>query len=127
MSISKAGFFRELRHGDPLGPSLEESKGKLAPEKRQPASLYLRGGSVLATTGIPLDDWFDGTRAIAIQELRTDGEWVWPADYAHYVEKYAVDIPVEFLDLMAKRNWFAPELSPEKLLETEEQFFQQDE
>ena len=77
----------------------------------------------MATTGNLVDDWFDNTKGVAPQELRTDGEWVWLGDLAYYVEKYAVDLPQEFLEHMARREWIASRLSHEALIQAEEDFF----
>ncbi len=59
---------------------------------------YLRGGVVLATTGTLVDHYFDAKNVrVAPAEVRTDGEWAWPADLAYYVEKYSVGLPEKFL------------------------------
>jgi hypothetical protein len=125
MVLHKAGHFRELVPGDPSGPSLEESRDKLPQELRLLAAQYLRGGSIWATSGKLVDDWFDGTRGIAFLEVRTDGMWLWPSYYAYYVEKYGVDVPQEFLDHMATQDWIAPELPEAKMREVVEQIHKQ--
>ncbi len=125
MVFHKAGFFRELMAGDPSDPSLENSRDKLPQELRPLAAQYLRGGSIWVTTGMLLDDWFDGTPAVAPEADKTDGVWLWPGHYAYYVEKYGVDIPQDFLDHMSRQGWVAPELPEAKMREVEEQFFQQ--
>jgi hypothetical protein len=125
MVLLRAGHFRELSDGDPSGPSLEESRDKLPQELRPRAAQYLCGGSVWVTTGRLVDDWFDGTPGIAPQEIRTDGEWLWPGHYAYYVKKYGVDIPQEFLDHMARQGWIAPELTEAKMRKVVEQIHKQ--
>ena len=83
------------------------------------------GGSTVIIAGVLVDDWFDGTRGIAQAEERTDGVWLWPGYYAHYVEKYGVDVPQALLDHMARQGWIAPELSEAQVLELGEQLWKQ--
>jgi hypothetical protein len=123
MAIHKAGFFRELRHGDPSGPSLVECRDSLELNARAKVARYLRGGSVLATTGTMAGDWFNPSdTAVAPLEVRTDGTWAWPADLAYYVERYGVGLPLEMLDHMASHSWKASALSTEELLTAEAEF-----
>lgn len=117
MALRRAGLFRELRHGMSTGPSLVEGRGVLDLELRSLASSYLRGGSVLATTGTMVGDWFEPSQtAVAPLQLRTNGTWVWPGDLAFYVDKYGVALPPEFLAQMASESWRSPPLSQAQLL-----------
>jgi len=38
----------------------------------------------------------------------TDGEWVWPAGLAHYVEAHSVMLPDEFVQTMMGNGWSVP-------------------
>ena len=49
--VENLGFYRELPHGDPQGPSLRELLGKGDVEARDGVANYLTTGSILATTG----------------------------------------------------------------------------
>jgi hypothetical protein len=40
----------------------------------------------------------------------TDGEWVWPAGLAHYVEAHAVALPEELVEAMRRHGWRVPDL-----------------
>jgi len=123
MAIHRAGFFRELRHGDPSGPLLVKCRDSLELNARAKVARYFRSGSVLATTGTMAGDWFNPSdTAVAPLEVRTDGTWAWPGDLAYYVEKYGVGVPLEMLDHMVSRGWKAPELSGEELLTAEAEF-----
>jgi hypothetical protein len=124
MTVHQAGFFRELRHGFPDGPSIVENRGKLSGDAVSRVVSYLRGGSTLATTGSMADDWFDPSRTdVAPLEVRTDGIWVWSGDLAYYVERYGVQVPHEMLTHMASRGWRASELPPEELAALEVEMF----
>jgi len=124
MALRRAGFFRELRHGDPVGPSLLEQRGGIAAADSARVARYLSGGSVLATTGRFVDDWLEPSNAsIAPLNVRTDGAWVWPGDLQFYVERYGVALPEEFLQHMAVHEWCARELTQDELLVAEESMF----
>ena len=124
MSLKRAGFFRELRHGQSTGPSIAEAKGGLSGASPTQVCGYLEAAAVLAATASLADDWFDDSKkGVAELGLRTDGVWVWPNDLAYYVKNYQVSLPMDFLEHMAAHNWVPEELSPEQLLAAETAFF----
>lgn len=123
--LLRAGFFRELPHGDRSGPSLREANGRLGHEARDVVS-YLRGGGVVATTGQVATDWFDANQKSGPLEVRTDGRWAWPGDLAFYVERYAVELPAEFVAWMLANDWKCRQLSDDELLEVESRLFATD-
>jgi hypothetical protein len=124
MALRKAGFFRELRHGDPVGPSLAHQRDRVAAPDRARIAQYLRGGSVLASTGKFVDDWFEASNVdIAPLDVRTDGTWVWPGDLPYYVERYGVALPEELHRHMANQEWSARELTQAELLAAEQSMF----
>ncbi|GLY15057.1 hypothetical protein LWF15_22230 [Kineosporia rhizophila] len=125
MIISEAGFFRELPHGRPDGPSLHEA---LATGRREPVGAkkemlldYLWGNTVLAATAAMFDDVLDpSVTAVAPMAVVTDGAWVWPRDLAHYVDKYDAAVPLPFILHIELRGWEQPALSPNELLQIEQ-------
>jgi hypothetical protein len=123
MTLLRAGFFRELRHGRSDGPSLAESvQASSKPEADQIAS-YLDDGEVLATTGSMVDDYLDASRqSVAKLEIVTDGVWVWPRDLAYYVGEYGVEVPDEFVTRVRARSWHPPALTPRALELLEEEY-----
>lgn len=75
---------------------------------------YLRAGHLLA----PVMEWstdcfdqtpFDGGAGSA--SLLTDGTWLWRQDLAHYVERYHVELPDDFVGAMVDVRFRAPELT----------------
>ena len=124
MALLRVGFFRELRHGDPTGPSLDASRYALPADERGRVARYLRGGAILAATGTVVGDWFDPRVDPVISlGLATDGTWVWPSDLAYYVERYGVGVPDELLQHMARSDWVTPQLTSAALLQAEVEFF----
>ncbi|MEE6261007.1 hypothetical protein [Plantactinospora sonchi] len=66
---------------------------------------YLRQGAVVMASSSWVDDRLDeAVKKICQYSVRTDGEWIWPADLAYYVSTYHVNLPGEFLDHIASRE-----------------------
>ncbi|MEV0328310.1 hypothetical protein AB0H63_17970 [Micromonospora echinospora] len=125
MGVETVGFFRELPHGDPQGPSLREALGGGEDAFRDQIANYLVAGAVLATTTESVFDVLKGEEVSAGRlAIKTDGQWVWPADLSYYVREYNVKLPVEFVDRIRSLNWSAPDLSRDELIEIESRFFE---
>ncbi|TMR08214.1 hypothetical protein ETD86_48800 [Nonomuraea turkmeniaca] len=121
--IKQAGFFRELEHGDPSGPSIHMSLGNLAGEVNEIVD-YLSDAPILAATGTTVKDILGERGAIiGIINIQTDGEWAWPSDLAYYVEKYRVGIPDELGKRIAHLH-SPPRLSVEELTALADTFFE---
>lgn len=59
---------------------------------------YLESGVVLRRVRSRTIDLVHPTRGKSVPgSILTDGEWIWPAGHAHYVERYAVRLPDDFL------------------------------
>ena len=114
--LKRAGNFRELRHGDPDGPSLIAARGKLRTENRAAVLHYLRSASLLWITLCRFDDALDPSRqGIDDLAVATDGEWAWTTDLPYYVETYNVAPPDEFVEHMQANNWQPPQLTDDEL------------
>ncbi len=118
MEIKRAGFFRELSHGGPDGPSLIEARRPHAETDEQRIISYLRKGSLLVAAGVGLDDYFDAAKkGVESLAVYTDGDWIWPADLAYYVSQYHVAPPADFVAHMREQKWRPPAVSRERLAE----------
>jgi hypothetical protein len=107
--------FREFPFGTVNDPSMREF---MAPEPREDQGktlAYLRSGVIFSyTMGADLTDRFDypnkanpiidGSTVGGTTEM-TDGEWFWFAGLIHFVEKYNVRLPDEFLRHAAAHGW----------------------
>jgi hypothetical protein len=99
MKLLHVGFFRELRHGEPEGPSLIEAIRPKADYDRRLVVSYLRSSPILFAYPGVVRDVLDSSRLIiGAGHIRTDGVWAWPEDLAYYVEHYNVALPSEFLE-----------------------------
>lgn len=124
MRLRQVGFFHELEHGDPDGPSLRDAVNESPSQDRDRIAGYLRAGSVFAATGMGVDDVMDPERTnVAELMTMTDGEWEWPSDLVYYVEEYNVALPEDFVDHMRARGWTPPSLSDDELIELANKVF----
>jgi hypothetical protein len=124
LTISKVGFFRELRHGSADGPSICDHRCDSARPDESRIVRYLNAAATLAATGSMADDALDATkRAVARLETATDGRWISPRDLAYYVNTYHVVLPSEFVEHMRMSSWNPPGLSREDLIRVEDELF----
>lgn len=107
-TLKPVGFFSDLRHGDPGAPALKDSVRPFAQPDEHQAVRYLRGGAVLAASPAVFYDALKPDTALGTAYLLTDGTWVWPSDFAHYVETYHCALPKDFVEHMRARHWQPP-------------------
>jgi len=107
--------FREFPFGTSEDPSMREFMAPDRWENQEKALEYLKSGLVLAyPVGADLIDWFD--RAERANPLingkqlggatpMSDGTWFWYAGLIHFIEKYNVGLPEEFLKHAGRQGW----------------------
>jgi hypothetical protein len=107
--LREVGFFRELSYGDQNGESLESAVAKASLENIERIVSYLQSG-VAGVVAPRISRDFPSPRheIIGSLALRTDGEFLWPSDLAHYVEKYRVSLPADFLRHIEMLDWQVP-------------------
>jgi hypothetical protein len=106
--LQRVGFFREMPHGVPTGPSLQKARGETALPGEEEIASYLEHGQVhIATPGYG-HDVLDPTRRTAPPHYLTDGRFVWPGDLAYYVRNYHVRLPEPFIAHMTAAGWRIP-------------------
>ena len=109
MKLKHIGFFRELQHGDPNGPSLKSAVRPAPNYETKDIVKYLRTAPLLvASPGLVRDILDPVAPIIGAPNILTDGEWAWPEDLAHYVENYNVDLPQEFVRTLTVRAFEPP-------------------
>lgn len=113
--LSRVGFFRELPHGDDDGPSLSHAV-RDAPDADEHRLLdYLRAGVPYIVSPGAVLDVLDGSGPVGTGTILTDGVWAWPDDLPHYVERYHVAVPEEFLEHARAAGWSVVELGINEL------------
>lgn len=121
MKLKRVGFFSELRHGNPDGPSLKDSVSTQAwhPQAARIAA-YLGDATVVrASPGLTTDVLREGAPVIGTLRILTDGVWAWPSDLAYFFRHYHVRLPEDFVAHMRETNWHPPTIDEETLLNLE--------
>lgn len=103
------GFFRELKHGNPTGPSLREAQRMHRWAHQAEIVDYLKNGVLLvASMGVVTDILGGGDRIIGSPSILTDSVFAWPEDLAYYVDTYNVAVPDSFIENAIKKKWSMP-------------------
>jgi hypothetical protein len=107
--------FREFPFETINDPTMKEFMAPAPWPNQEKVLEYLRSGLILAyPMGADLMDWFDrpnrANPLIAGKPLGgvtplTDGEWFWPAGLIHFIEKYNVRVPDEFIEHAERNSW----------------------
>lgn len=120
MHLKRAGFFRELNHGDglPDEPSIHEKLQEAFLSEEQNILAYLEAGSIYAMSAGVAFDYFQRPKRHAINSLvlLTDGIWLWPSDLAYYIRHYHVSIPEALGHYMKAQGWELPSLDREEII-----------
>lgn len=104
--LLRVGFFRELKHGSPEGPSLRAQVRPAPAPHAEHLVAYLRGCPVLIAAMARAVDVLDPTVGrIGTPSIYTDGVWAWPGDLAHYVARYHIELPSAFIEHARARQW----------------------
>ncbi len=98
MKLFRLGFFRELTHGDPMGPSLKDLIGAPQHGVDPRVTSYLNQGRLFIACPGHVTDFISGApEPICSPNILTDGTWAWPEDLIYYVQKYQVQLDFKFL------------------------------
>lgn len=119
--IRPAGFFSELSPGWglPLDGSIKDAVKSTGEPDEKNFITYLRNGTGIWSEMSAGPDVLDPEAPImtGIGSLYTDGDWIWREDLAHYVIKYHVSLPAEFVTHVRALNYKMPEVPEARLVE----------
>lgn len=124
--IRRLGYFEE--HDDvgefaTWGTSLAAAMaGPSAPDEERALS-YLAGGVEIYSVMGPEEDAISGEWIADGGCLFTDGEWVWHGYLVHYLSRYHISLPEEFLDHVRKSEYKAPVVPDERAREIMAELF----
>ncbi|GGQ19383.1 MULTISPECIES: hypothetical protein [Streptomyces] len=108
------GFYSDIEFGTAGQPTLYESIIKPHPDKGRVLG-YLRSAYMILVGGMGMRDELSPDREFVDEfKLMTDGVWIWPSSYPHYVERYDAEIPPRLAELAASRNWEPPTFHDEE-------------
>ena len=106
--LVRAGFFREMPHGEPSDPSLVAARSDAPGPHQEAIAAYLEAGQLFIATPAPTHDVLDRKKLIGPPHYLTDGEFVWPGDAAHYVRTYNVRLPTAFVEHIMANGFAMP-------------------
>ena len=95
------GLFSELTCHD-SHPSLLAKVNNLNETEIGKICSYLENGSKVFTFMCWNHDVFDG-ESIGPEEIVSDGVWVWRSDLSHYLKKYRILLPQEFVTFVLEK------------------------
>ncbi|MEU0278418.1 hypothetical protein [Streptomyces sp. NPDC006195] len=109
--IKRVGFYREFESQDPndSAPSIHDAV-RLHALYDEPRILeYISSGTeIFSAMGaerdvISHDEWIPGAGSLV-----TDGTWLWPVELQHYVHRYHVELPDDFMAAVRASKYIAP-------------------
>lgn len=110
------GYIKRYDSNLKFAESLSSYRGKNRIDREDLENLikYLKDGSLLWTW---MEYWIDDEKeSIGGATYYTDGEWVWPFYFIHYLEKYKdLKIADEFIDHVKAREFVCKDLSEQEL------------
>lgn len=110
--LISVGFYRELTtcpEAQQGMVSIMDGVAESPQEHEEKMVVYLRKGICLGARGGYVNDVLDpSSRIPLVPHLYTDGTYLWRLDIAHYVEKYHLRLPTDFIRHMASMNWQPP-------------------
>ncbi|WP_309062143.1 hypothetical protein [Streptomyces sp.] len=119
--IRPIGFFTELSPGWglPEDGSIKDAVRPTGEPDEQNILEYLRNGTEIWSEMSAGPDVLDpeAPNMTGIGSLVTDGTWLWREDLPHYVAKYHVSLPREFLEHVRSLKYTAPAVSESRLIE----------
>lgn len=114
VAMKELGNYKELASSNLDGESLVEAAraGSVPLDDEASIIQYLLTAKVMATTGQLLGDVLDSSAGdVSVENIRTDGTWVWPEVLAYYVERYHVSLPPDFVQHVRQVNYTPPVFS----------------
>lgn len=110
IGLKSVGLYREMYEGrHPELPSIFESFTGRTIGDRESVLEYMRGAPGVFDVLDVLEDLINDTDQImSASSLVSDGIWIWRVDSMHYLSRYDLDIPEEFLLHVRQRNYDPP-------------------
>jgi hypothetical protein len=105
----KVVTFREMAGSAGNVPSIQALRSEVPQSDEANIVSYLRSGIVLEEClGVDTDVLDTTDQTLLYQSELTDGVWAWREDLPHYVGKYHVRLPSEFVAHMRANQWIVP-------------------
>jgi hypothetical protein len=102
------GSYRELIDNADY-PSITSAIADSPQDNEDKIVAYLRNSVCIGGRGGYIPDVLDPSSRVPLSaHPYTDGTYFWTLDLAHYVEKYHLRLPPDFIAHMKSRNWRPP-------------------
>lgn len=97
-TIRQLGLFREFELRSTAAPSIHDAVGGgPGGERQRRATFYLATASHVVAVMEMVPDVIDGEQVFLSGGYQSDGDWFWRSDLAHYVLKYNLALPDDFI------------------------------
>lgn len=123
-NVSPLGIFGRIASRSAFAENadvLRRRVGEIPEGQREKIAEYLRSGTpIIALMGFSEDvlgNTFSRSGGTAIM---SDGRFFWRLDAADYVECYGIGLPEEFIAHGTARQWIAPTLSRDEVIEVDD-------
>jgi hypothetical protein len=114
--IKLLGFFKELENGFGNDKSIKDFISKQSGEYEAEIVNYLQSGKTLVKAiGFRYDTLSDKKIIAGSPDILTDGKWVWSGLLSFYVNKYHIELPIEFIEDCKINHWKVPNLDKSQL------------
>ncbi|MFI9646307.1 hypothetical protein ACIHAA_08445 [Streptomyces sp. NPDC052040] len=122
--VAPLGIFGRIASQSAFAKNAEDLRRRVSmiPEgDRGRIAEYLRSGTpIIALMGFSEDILGNKFSRSGGTAIMSDGRFFWRLDAADYVEHYGVGLPEEFIAHGTARQWIAPVLSREKVIEVDD-------
>ncbi|MGV9564993.1 hypothetical protein [Streptomyces sp. NPDC003480] len=100
---------------------LRRRVGEIPEGEREKIAEYLRSGTpIIALMGFSEDILGNKFSRSGGTAIMSDGRFFWRLDAADYVEYYGIGLPEEFIAHGTARQWIAPTLSRDEVIEVDD-------
>ncbi|MFF1559846.1 hypothetical protein [Streptomyces sp. NPDC058279] len=118
------GFYSELwspKAGVPAGSIRDFVRPDPQADESEVVRYLGAGHELIVFMGAVGDVLGSEERILGGDNIVTDGEWVWRADLAFYLQRYHVGLPGDFLSTVRSSHYVVPSVDRDRLLRIDEE------
>ncbi|MFI6056354.1 hypothetical protein ACIBCO_40645 [Streptomyces violascens] len=123
--IRRVGFY----HDDAAAASrLRDTVRSAGESDEQQIIGYLDSGTeIYSTMGAERDvvmgeEWISGAGSLV-----TDGTWLWPVELVHYLRRYHIALPADFVEHIRGNQYVSPNVTRQRAIEISDEYFKREE
>ena len=123
-NVAPLGIFGRIASQSAFAENADELRrraGEIPDGEREKIAEYLRSGTpVIALMGFSEDVLGSKFSRSGGTAIMSDGRFFWRLDAADYVEHYGIGLPEEFIAHGTARQWIAPTLSRDEVIDVDD-------